>query len=62
VTLFTSNVIGWRGHVTMTWRSVMGRGRGHVSDVIQLLQSNWAAQVAASLLRHVCFGHVFSTI
>jgi hypothetical protein len=34
----------------MTWRSLIGRGRGHVSDVIQILQSDWAAIVEGSLL------------
>jgi hypothetical protein len=34
----------------MTWRSLIVRGRGHVSDVIQILQSDWSAIPAASLL------------
>jgi hypothetical protein len=34
----------------MTWRSLIGQGRGHVSDVIQILQSDWAAQVTGFLL------------
>jgi hypothetical protein len=35
----------------MTWGSLIGRGRGHVSDIIQILQSDWPAQVTGFLLR-----------
>jgi hypothetical protein len=38
----------------MTWRSLIGRGRGHLSDVIQILQSDWAAIVGGSLLSEFC--------
>jgi hypothetical protein len=34
----------------MTCRSLIVRGRGHVNDVVQILQSDWGAQVTGSLL------------
>jgi hypothetical protein len=45
---FTSHVIGRRGHVTMTWRSVIGRGRGHVTSY-NILQSDWSVGVAGKV-------------
>jgi hypothetical protein len=53
VTLFTSNVIGRGGHVTLTLRFEIGRGRGHVTDVAQC---DWAAIPPCFLL--VCIDNV----
>jgi hypothetical protein len=50
VTLFTSNAIGRLGHVTMTCRSLTGQGAWSSGDVIQILQSDWAAKLEGPLL------------